>query len=83
MIILHVYIIILHVYMNILRVYIIEYLSSHVYIISYTNNTYVLSQMLQVSLQHCCWAPYQIAQQATIVNLVTLRGSWVVVLDNK
>ena len=52
------------------------YLSSHVYIISYTNNTYVLFQMLQVSPQHCCRASYQIAKQFTIVNLVALRGSW-------
>ena len=58
------------------------YLSSHVHIIRYTNNTYVLLQMLQVSLQHCCWASYQIAEQVTIVNLVALRGSWGVVLDN-
>ena len=44
--------------------------------INYTNNTYVILQILQASLQHCCWAPYQIAEQATTVNLVTLRGSW-------
>ena len=58
------------------------YLSSHVYIIRYTNKSYVLFQMLQVSLQHCCWASYQIAEQVTIVNLVALCGSWGIVLDN-
>ena len=58
------------------------YLSIYVYIIRYTNNTYVLFRMLQVSLQHCCWAPYQFAEQVTIINLVALRGSWGIVLDN-
>ena len=58
------------------------YLSSHVFIMRYTNNTYILFQMLQVSLQHCCWASYQIAEQVTIVNLVALRMSWGIVLDN-
>ena len=58
------------------------HLSSHVYIIRYTNNTYVLLQMLRVSLQHCCWASYQIAEQVSIVNLVALRESWGIVLDN-
>ena len=57
-------------------------LSSHVCIIRYTNNTYVLLQMLQVSLQHCCWASYQIVEQVTIVNLVALLRSWGIVLDN-
>ena len=38
--------------------------------------------MLQVSLQHWCWASYQIAEQVTIVNLVALCGSWGIVLDN-
>ena len=34
--------------------------------------------MLQASLQHCCCllSPIPNAEQATIVNLVTLRGSW-------
>ena len=58
------------------------YLSSHVYIIRYINNTYVVFQMLLVNLQHCCWASYQIAEQVTIVNLVALRGSWGIVFDN-
>ena len=30
--------------------------------------------MLHVSVQHCCWTSYQIAEQVTIVNLVALRG---------
>ena len=52
------------------------YLSSHVYMIRYTNNTYVLFGMFQASLQDCCWDSYQIAEQVTTVNLVALCGSW-------
>ena len=58
------------------------YLSSHAYIIRYTNKTYVLFQMLQVSLQHCRWVSYQIAEQVTIVNLLAFLGSWGIVLHN-
>ena len=64
------------------QVYMYTYLSSHGYIIRYTNNTYVLFQMLQVSLQHCCWALYQIEEQVMTVHLVALRGSRWIVLDN-
>ena len=46
------------------------YLSNHVCIIRYTYNTYVHFQMLQISLQHCCWASYPISKQFAIVNLV-------------
>ena len=54
--------------------YIYICLSNDVYIIRYANNKYVRFQMLHVSVQHCCWTSYQIAEQVTIVNLVALRG---------
>ena len=79
-IIMHVYIFILHVCINkytFIHIYVVMYtcLSSQVYIIRYTHNTYVHFQMLQVSLQHCCWASYPIWKQFTTVNLVALWRS--------
>ena len=77
----HIYLACIHKYLACIHNWVYKYthLSSHVHIIRYTNNTYVLLQMLQVSLQHCCWASYQIAEQVTIWWLCVGRGG---LLDN-
>ena len=58
------------------------YLPNHIYLIRYTNNPYVRFQMLQVSAAQLlsfirnCRSGYS-------VNLVALRWSWRIILDDK